>query len=178
MDYRGYGRSGGTPTFRSCLADAVIVATQVRAELDREGSVLPLVVMGRSLGAACVAEIAGRGLACVVGFVIDSGASNIEATVRRRRLDPAGRLTPTDYADFCPRAKLARSQAPLLLLHGELDASIPVAEAVAAYDASGSTSKRLVIIRGLGHNTLSLDPTYWHELRAFLGQVAQGARRG
>ena len=175
MDYRGYGRSDGAPTFRNCLHDAVVVATHVRRSLDEEGSSLPLVVMGRSLGAASAAEIAGRNLDAVWGIVLESGAGDIEATVRRRNLPPTEPLSKLDYDDFDPRAKLARSGAPLLVLHAERDASIPVAEAIAAYEASGAVDKRLAIISDLGHNTLSLDPRYWQELRAFLARVAERA---
>jgi fermentation-respiration switch protein FrsA (DUF1100 family) len=150
------------------------VVAHLHRTLEEPGDGLPLIVMGRSLGAFAAAEIAGRNVAEVAGIVIESGSTDLAATVRRRGLEAAGPPTEADVRDFAALPKLARSRLPLLVLHGEEDRSIPVAEARAAFEASGSASRRLVTIPRLGHNDLALDPAYWDALRRFVAETTRG----
>ncbi len=164
-DYRGYGASDGIPTLRSSLADAHLVLAAARA-----ASTLPLILMGRSLGSACAAELA-RTIPAPAGLILESGFTDLHRLVRRRGLDLDGPLSPAESAAFDSRPKLGASTAPLLILHGALDTLIPPEEAGAAHDAAGTADKRLILIPGRGHNDVSAHPLYWASLRSFIDHV-------
>ena len=166
IDFRGYGRSTGEPSLRTLLADALPAVEAVRSHVSG-----PLVVMGRSLGSACAAQVCGSAPALAAGYVIESGFSDLVAFARRRGVTLEA-AAEEDTAALCPKRKLARSTAPLLLLHGEEDELIDPAEARASHAASASLDKRLVVIPRRGHNDLSLHPSYWEALADFVTRVA------
>ena len=166
MDYRGYGRSTGTPTLRSALADAHRIVAAVRDVAT------PLIVMGRSLGSACAAELYAKPPEGVIGFVIESGFVDLGALVRRRGMKPPANLSPADRTAFDAERKLAKGQLPLLVLHGGDDTMIVPAEAQRAHAAAGTTDKELVVIPDHGHNDVSLSPLYWQALQRFVQRIA------
>lgn len=168
MDYRGYGRSTGTPTLRSALSDATLVLEHVRARVATH-----LVVMGRSLGSACAAELMGRNPEGVVGFVIESGFVDLSALIRRRGLPVPSPLDSPDRATFDPIPKLARGRAPLLVLHGSDDELIDPDEATRAHEAAGALDKQLVLVPDHGHNDISASPIYWDALAAFVARLTR-----
>lgn len=165
VDYRGYGRSTGTPTIRTLLSDANAVLDYVAATFAD-----PLVVMGRSLGSAAawqaIAHAAQRHRVC--GVVIDSGFVSVDAFAQRRGLAPQA-IDADARRALDPMPKLATVTCPVLLLHGERDAAIAITEAVAAFEAL-TCPKQLVRLAGRGHNDLSWHPDYWAKLGAFLHQ--------
>ncbi len=158
MDFRGYGRSAGSPTLRAILADAHAVVAAVR----------PRIVMGRSLGSTCAAELYAASPAGVAGFVLESGLVDLEALLARRGLAVPTALPADDVATFGALGKLARGHLPLLVMHGARDTLIDPAEARAAYEAAGTTTKQLVYIADRGHNDLSLATAYWDALATFV----------
>lgn len=157
-DYRGYGRSTGTSTFRRMLEDAARVLTEVRSWAPRR-----VVVLGRSLGSRAAWELAPA----VDGVVIDSGFTDVDAFVRRRGLDPAA-LPADERALIDPMERIRATAAPVLLLHGEQDQAIAVSEAEVARQACGG---ELVRVAGRGHDDLWADPAYDRALEAFLAGV-------
>jgi pimeloyl-ACP methyl ester carboxylesterase len=163
VDYRGYGLSTGRPTLRRALADALPVLEAVRAEAAGR----PLVVMGRSLGGACAAELCRREHEGVVGYVFESAAADLRGVVRRRGLAPPAALTPDEADTFDPLPKLARCTRPALVLHGEDDSLIAVSEAEQSFEALANCPRTLVRVPGRGHNDLSLHPSYWQALGRF-----------
>jgi len=165
MDYRGYGRSTGTPTLRSALEDAHRVVAEVR-------SAAPVIVMGRSLGSACAADLYGASPEGVIGFIIESGFVDLDALIRRRGLTPPKELRPEDRTAFDPGRKLAKGRAPLLVLHGADDTMIAPDEARRIYAAAGTSQKELVIIADHGHNDVSMSPDYWAAISRFVGVVS------
>jgi fermentation-respiration switch protein FrsA (DUF1100 family) len=153
------------------MSDALRVWDGLAGALDGPDGPLPRVVMGRSLGCACAAEVAGA--RDPAGVVFESGVADLSASLRRRRLDAALPLPEADLADFCPRRRLARSRAPLLVLHGADDEAIPAADARLAYEASGAADRRLVLVPDRGHNDVMLHRTYWNALELFLRTVGE-----
>jgi fermentation-respiration switch protein FrsA (DUF1100 family) len=170
IDYRGYGRSEGQPSLRTLLTDARPAFEGVRAQL----SPLPVIVMGRSLGSACAAELCGTLPEAPAGIIFESGFSDVAGFARRRGL-PASMIAQADIDAISPLKKLAGCHAPLLVLHGELDQLIPSAEGRAAYEASAAKDKRLALVPGRGHNDVSLHEVYWEELTAFVGRTAMSS---
>lgn len=169
VDYRGYGRSTGTPTMRRLLDDAHPVLAHARRLTGGA-----LVVMGRSLGSAAAWEVASdRG---VDGVVLDSGFTDVDAFARRRGVEPSS-LSAEERARLDPIPKIAAVDVPVLLLHGEADAVIAIHEAARALAASPAGVARLVRLAGRGHDDLWRDPAYWPALRDFLGAITGPRRR-
>lgn len=173
VDYRGYGRSTGTPTLRTLITDAhdVLAAVLERVEGD-------LIVMGRSIGSACANELYGSAelgvdvssQERVVGFVLESGFTSIPRMAERRAM-----TAPKDFDPlFDPIPKLRRGSQkgrPLLILHGARDTLVRPDEAVDAHVAAPHA--QLVMIEGRGHNDISVAPEYWRALSAFVRELAR-----
>jgi pimeloyl-ACP methyl ester carboxylesterase len=153
-DFRGYGASTGAPCLRDALADAAAVLA----------AVAPRVVMGRSLGGNCAAELCQTARADVRGYVFESAAMDLVGLVARRGI--AATLTEDDRRTFDPLPKLARCTTPTLFLHGERDTLIHPVEAERGHAAVPGSS--LVWIPDRGHNDLSSSPRYWDALAGFL----------
>jgi pimeloyl-ACP methyl ester carboxylesterase len=170
-DYRGYGASTGVPTLRSALSDAhlLLAATQ---RLDAR----PLVIMGRSLGGACAAELMralrDRADPQVRGFVLESSGSDLAALVLRRGMQ-VREFSADERAVFDPLPKLAACTHPALVLHGANDTLIRFAEA--ELSACTLRAARLVAIPDRGHNDLSCSPLYWSALAEFFARVVASA---
>ncbi len=171
-DFRGYGQSTGEPSLRACLDDAHPVLAAARAEARHPS----LLVMGRSLGSACAAELYKDGANGVAGYVFESAPADIYGTLRRRGVS-VDKLPEDDLATFCPLRKLRRGTAPALVLHGERDTLIPPSEAELTFGALGARAKERVIVPGRGHNDVSDHPRYWEALSGFITRVA-GSPKG
>ena len=76
-DYRGYGQSGGLPSFSSMLADAGKVLSYVEELLETGGYVKDLYVMGRSMGRHSAFELATAYGQRLKGVIIESGRPNL-----------------------------------------------------------------------------------------------------
>ncbi|MEZ4393898.1 MAG: alpha/beta fold hydrolase [Polyangiales bacterium] len=166
VDYRGYGASTGAPTLRACLADALPALDALLAAAPG-----PVVVMGRSLGGGCAAELAKTPRPRVVGYVFESAPGDVLGILRRRgvHLDA---LPEDDAAAFSPLPKLARCETPALVLHGACDTLIPLSEGEASFAALASAQKSLAVVPEAGHNDLSFRPEYWTALANFLASVS------
>jgi hypothetical protein len=152
VDFRGYGRSGGQPRFSSMISDAAACFAPLRAELGARGFAGPLFVMGRSLGTYCALELAAQEAAQLAGLIVESGSGELARLAQFAGLDPreprvAGLLAQHD-------ARLRAIRLPLLVIHGERDELIPLADARALVERLGSERKRLEVIPRAGHNDL------------------------
>lgn len=156
-DYRGYGRSGGDPSYGAMLADAESFFDALAdRETARGRSFRRRFVLGRSIGSAPAIHLAWRFPDRVDALVVDSGFARAPELVRRFRelrdlpggapIAPAGFLDNADKLRACPM--------PTLLLHGAVDPLIPPLAARENLDASNAAWKRLVEIPGAGHNDL------------------------
>lgn len=161
VTYRGYGTSGGTPSLRACLRDA----HRWLEAASKEASGVPLLVMGRSLGGNCAAELCQEQRAGVAGYIFESAPSDLDALVRRRDIEHPYKITEEDRGDFCPLRKMARCQTPTLVLHGAEDRLIHPSEAKATFNALSAQRKWLTFVPDRGHNDLSYSPVYWEALR-------------
>ena len=153
-DYRGYGSSGGTPTFTSMVGDAYSIFEaflDIRRNDHHTGDVL---VMGRSLGSICAIELAFCYQDQMKGLIIESGFASILRLLKYLGF-PAELLGTSDIA-FPNMAKIRSIALPTLILHGEHDSLIPVAEARDLFENAAAKRKRLVIINGADHNDIML----------------------
>jgi len=153
LDYRGYGRSSGVPTLTTMLKDAHLAFDFARRWLTDHGYAGSFIVMGRSLGSASALELAAAHTNEIDGLIIDSGFADTLALLERCGWRPVPGQAVTDTL-FRHAEKIRLYKGPTLIIHGTRDTIIPIADAEALYQASGGTSKRLLRIRGAGHNNL------------------------
>ena len=170
VDFRGYGRSQGSSTYRNCIADAPLAVRAIAAKLQ-DTSAGRLIALGRSLGGACVAEIARTTPPLVDAIVMESAGAEPLALIARRGLRVPPSLSPQDTAMFDPRPKLAACQLPVLVLHGAQDSVILPDEAHANFASLTTPKKQLTLVPARGHNDLFGDPAYWAALRAFVATL-------
>ena len=149
VDYRGYGRSSGTPTVTAMLSDARSVLQQAMDWLAVRGYCQKIIVMGRSLGSASALEIALVHPDKIVGLIVESGFADTVGLVRR-----LGAWLPDQPDPLRQTEKIAGYHGPVLIIHGTDDVIIPVTDAEAQYRACPSTEKKLLRIKGAGHNDL------------------------
>jgi alpha-beta hydrolase superfamily lysophospholipase len=153
MDYRGYGRSEGTPTGSNLLADAVKIY-EARDKIFTGHHLQParVYVMGRSLGSASAIEVAHQAGDQLAGLIVESGFADTFSLVARL----GGPAIGADDAEqgFGNAAKMSEITIPTLIIHGEADFLIPASDGQILYRQSAASDKQLVLIPGAGHNDL------------------------
>jgi hypothetical protein len=148
VDYRGYGRSSGRPTITAMMRDCHCVFEFVKGWLRERGCGGPIVVAGRSLGSAsALALAAAYGHPQIGGLVVESGFARVSPLLQILGIDPAALGFHEDQG-FRNLDKIREFNGPTLVIHGELDHLIPVANAHALFDASGAPGKKLLLIEG------------------------------
>jgi len=175
VDYRGYGRSTGTPSFSQMLRDAEAVMDDVPRLAERVGRQFTRVlVMGRSLGSASAIHIASRRTASVDGLILDSPFADGLALIRRLGGPALSREAIPGFEDNLD--KIHRCALPTLIIHGAEDQIIPIADAEALHAACPSPSRHLFRIRGAGHNDLLIIALqeYCRTLTEFVARVSHG----
>jgi fermentation-respiration switch protein FrsA (DUF1100 family) len=164
FDYRGYGRSEGTPTMEGVLQDA----RAARAFLARRAEVKEreVALMGRSLGGAVAVTLAGEDGAR--GLIVESTFSSLR-DVASQHYPRLAWLVPPGKLDSA--ALIARYKGPLLQSHGDADRTIPYALGVKLFEAAGEP-KQFVKIPGADHN----DPQpaeYYRQLDRFIASLSE-----
>jgi fermentation-respiration switch protein FrsA (DUF1100 family) len=179
VDYRGYGKSSGTPSEQGTYIDADTawhyVATTRGVPSNR------IALLGESLGGGVAAWLACQRrpgalvLASTFTSALDLGAEAYPFL-------PVRLLSRYRYDS---RACLARLQVPVLIAHSPQDEIIPYRHGRALFDAAHAP-KAFLEMRG-GHNEgfLFSDPAWVRALGAFLdrhladpGSAADAARPG
>ena len=158
FDYRGYGKSEGTPTSRGIVADA----EAARAWLAERCGVPEdeIVLIGRSLGGAVALELADE--LPPPKLVLQSTFASLRG-VARHHVGPLASLLGFDF-DSLP--KIARYRGPLLMSHGTADEVIPLFSGRKLFEAANEP-KELFLIDGGTHN-VGGPPEYDDRLRQFL----------
>ncbi len=153
-EYRGYGKSNGIPTSSNTVADAHVIFNYFLDMLNSNGYTGAIFVMGRSLGSQSALELAVNYPAKMKGVILESGfIQNV------RLLKYVGIPLSIPNLDSFEKAALKRISGitmPVLIIHGDLDATIPHIEAENIYGNIGSSEKKLLTIRGSDHNSLMM----------------------
>jgi fermentation-respiration switch protein FrsA (DUF1100 family) len=161
FDYRGYGRSEGSPSEAGLYRDARAARQTLARTL---GVPDPQVVyFGRSLGAAVALELA---LAHPpAGVILESPFLSVPA-MANRTLPGAGFLFASRFDSL---ARIARLQVPLLVLHGDADEVVPHEHGRRLFEAA-SEPKTFYTIPRARHNDTYLvgGAAYWEAWRTFL----------
>jgi alpha-beta hydrolase superfamily lysophospholipase len=153
-DYRGYGQSGGRPSFSNTVSDAPVILNYFRDTLQGSGYGGSLFVMGRSLGSLSSVELAANNSQHITGLIIESGFASAG---RFFRYSPS--VFGSVQLEAFEKANLDKIQSitiPVLIIHGDYDEIVPYEQAVIFYENAGTQDKRLLTISGAGHNDIIL----------------------
>ena len=153
VDYRGYGRSTGSPTVTTMMQDCRKIFAFAKDWLHKEGFVGPLVVMGRSLGSASALELAALYQDQLSGLIVESGFAYVTPLLELIGVNVAA-LDFIEEKGFRQVDKIRQWHKPLLVIHAEFDHVIPYAEGQALYEACPSTQKTLLTVPGANHNNI------------------------
>ena len=166
IDYPGYGRSPGTPSEEANVAAAEAAWGWLRANAGGR----PAVVAGWSLGAGVAAQLAARHSGETAGVILLSAWDRLEEVARRHF---PGWMVSALLAERYDSAAIApQIAAPVLMVHGERDAIIPVTLGRRLFEALPGPDKRWVEVRGAGHNDLLAGREPWEAIAAFLRERA------
>jgi len=160
FDYRGYGRSEGSPNEQGILQDARAARAWLaqRAGVDERD----IVLMGTSLGGGVMVDLAAHDGARAL--VLQNTFTSLPEVARfhfgwlptgmlmRNRLDSA--------------AKIGRFHGPLLQSHGDVDTIVPYTLGKKLFEQANEP-KQFVTLGGFHHNDLH-SPVYFDVLRHFI----------
>ncbi|REK19119.1 MAG: alpha/beta hydrolase [Planctomycetota bacterium] len=145
FDYRGYGRSTGSPSEAGVLADAR-AARQWLAQRTgvAEGDI---VLLGESLGGGVMVDLAARDGAA--GLILENTFTSLPDVAAYHYPWLPVRLLMRTRLDSA--AKIGSYRGPLLQVHGDADTIIPYEIGQRLHEAAGEP-KELVTIEGGDHN--------------------------
>lgn len=145
FDYRGYGKSSGSPSERGIYLDG-LAAYDYLVEKERisPASIIPF---GRSLGAAVALEISLKRKAR--SLIVESAFTSARDVARSTPLFfPVSYLLPAHYNNL---EKIGRVRVPKLIIHGEADEIIPFSMGPKLFEAA-TAPKFFLPLEGAGHN--------------------------
>ncbi len=150
FDYRGYGKSEGTPTRKGVYEDSVAAVEYIKSRTDIDQG--KIILFGQSLGGANALCVAGKNrFDGVVGIAVDSAFSSYKSVAMEHVhwLKPAAfflignKLSPKRHVgDIAP--------TPLLIIHGTADQTVPYEHAKKLF-ARANEPKALWTIEGGRH---------------------------
>jgi len=167
-DYRGYGRSEGSPSEHGVYLDAAAAFDSLVTRGTDPGAI---VCFGESLGGAVSLEVATR-RRC--GAVITVSTFTRLADVARRHYGPLGSLAGDRFDTL---ARLPRVSAPILVAHGDQDEIVPF-ELGERLFAAAPGPKRFFRITGAQHNDALGRPALLDAIAAFAREAVAGRRAG
>jgi fermentation-respiration switch protein FrsA (DUF1100 family) len=163
FDYRGYGRSEGSPSEAGLLADARAARKWLAqrtglAEKD-------IVLAGRSIGGAVVVDLAADGAR---GLILERTFTSVpDAAAKLYPWLPVKLLMRNRYEAI---SKIGQYQGPLLMSHGDADTIVSIDLGRRLFDAANEP-KQWFVVPGGGHN----DPQpedYYKVVAKFLERLA------
>lgn len=147
FDYRGFGRSSGSATWRGVISDGVTAAKfhdKIRPKH------IPSVLYGFSLGGAVAAQVIRRHP--FDALILQSTFTSLPDITRV--LFPRLPLHLLSGNLFDTVSVMKRLQVPLLVIHGTADETCPCSMGHKILDACGSEQKTIVTIEGGLHKDL------------------------
>jgi len=162
LDYRGYGKSEGTPSEQGLYADAA--AAWEYLTLKRGIPARRIIVMGKSLGGGVASQLAGqRGPGALI--LQSTFTSTADMGARLYPFLPVRLLTRHRYETL---KRMPKIECPVLVAHSPRDEMIPYAFGRAIFDAAREP-KRFLEMRG-SHNEgfLEMGKPYPDGIDAFL----------
>ncbi|MDA8015872.1 MAG: alpha/beta hydrolase [Thermoanaerobaculia bacterium] len=156
FDYRGYGKSEGSPSEQGVFADARAAVDYAAAR--RDSGLRSVLLFGHSLGGAIAIDAALH--RPVGGLVVQSSFTQLADMARHRHPDlPMHWICRNEFRSI---EKVPRLQMPKLFIHGGSDRTVPHEHGRALFEAAAKPKDFLSIAKA-DHNDVHL----WGSLRYF-----------
>lgn len=167
VSYRGYAKSEGSPSEAGIYRDgkaAFDYVTKVMGFLPSR-----IFIFGRSIGSTVATDLAQD--KDIAGLILVSPLSSARDLAAAMVLEFATILFVEAFEND---KKIKRLKAPLLVIHGNRDGTVPIGMGRIVFDAAIS-QKTFHEIEGAGHNDLSsrFADRYWTAISVFLKQSSK-----
>ena len=165
-EYRGYGRSQGSPSEKAIVEDfsRFFDLLAARPEVDPAR----IVFHGRSLGGGVLARLAVR--RAPAALILQSSFTSVTRLARGYLVPAALVRDPYDSLEA-----LKSIRCPVLIVHGSRDRTIPASEARELHRAAPGS--RLVLLDRDHDDWPSDDAALWTEIDALLRETGLAATR-
>ena len=166
MNYRGYGRSTGSPSQSSLFSDALFIFDHISDTYSIPST--NIILMGRSLGSAVATYVAKqRHIKAVI--LITPFDSLVNIAKEHYPFFPVKLLLkhPFDSVQIAPEIT-----TPMIAIIADQDRIISNEQSVNLVEHWGMKS-HYVIIKDADHNSISNYPEYWNTIRLFLSNMAK-----
>jgi fermentation-respiration switch protein FrsA (DUF1100 family) len=153
VDYRGYGRSTGTPSVSNMISDCHVVFEFTEKWLAGGGYNGAFVVMGRSLGSTPALELAHEYKDRLDGLIVESGFAHIVPLLALLGINTSTMDLSVDESAG-NLSRVCSWDKPALIIHAERDHIIPISEGRALYESCPSPNKTFLMIPSANHNDI------------------------
>ena len=162
VEFRGYGRSAGSPSQAAIVEDFAKAFDLIanRPDVDRRR----IVYHGRSIGGGVVTALASTPRREPAALVLESPFLSVKRMANRMGFPSFLVLDPFDNEAVIPKL-----ECPVLIMHGKRDSIIPFADG----EALGKLAKRGTFVAyDCDHNDLPPDENdYWRRIEGVLREA-------
>jgi len=166
FDYRGFGKSSGSPTEQGTYEDARAAHRYLVRQRGLDAR--KIVLLGESLGAAVALDLALE--VGAAGLVLEAPFTSI-----RNMAKEVYPFVPTSWlrTHYDNLGKIPRLEIPLLVVHGTADPTVPLEQGSRLFDAAPEP-KVFFEVEGAGHtDAYAVAPDrYWSTWREFLSSLS------
>jgi len=151
FDYRGYGKSSGTPSEQGTYTDAMTAWNH----LTKERKIAPeaIIIYGRSLGGAVACQLATQ--VNPRGLAVESAFASINAMAKKMfPLLPVALFSKFSYDNV---ENIKKIKCPLLMSHSRTDRTCPYSQGKAVFQVANEP-KQFIELTG-NHNDLAFNTT-------------------
>ena len=155
VDYRGYGKSNGTPGIATMFKDAHCVLNHFSDWMHQHQRKGPLWIMGRSLGSASAIVLGASNPDTINGLIIESVFAHTLPLLQRLGINTNSlNIEESDF--FSNAEKISGYTGPTLIIHGQYDQIIPLQHGHDLFNRSPAVNKKMHVVNGADHNTLMM----------------------
>lgn len=170
FDYRGYGKSDGTPVEEGVYADA----TGAYDYLVKQRKIDPkrIYLFGHSLGGAIAIDLASRKSSA--GLIVESSFTSAPAVAAG--IVPVYPFGWFIHSRFVSVGKIPNIHVPILIIHGDNDALIPIRHGKELY-AAAHEPKQFYQVPGGAHGNLEMTggAVYYNTIMSFITEHGTSA---
>ena len=164
FDYRGYGKSDGSPFEQGVLEDAEAALGLLCERTNRQPK--DVIIVGSSIGGGPAVYLAAKH-GCKVLILRRTFNSLATAAQGKYPWLPVRYVMRNQYPSI---DRIKSYQGPLFQSHGEADDLIPIELGQELFDAAPTTNKKFYPVPGMGHLD-ALPGEYWVEMAEFVNAV-------
>ncbi|XP_064652237.1 protein ABHD13-like [Lineus longissimus] len=173
VEYRGYGKSGGTPCEQGLYLDAAAAMDYLLTRTDI--NLNKILVFGRSLGGAVATNLAAHPVYShnICALILENTFTSLPDIGRTLfNFQVVNSLPDWCFKNQYPSMELVKQiKTPTLFISGQADALIPPPMMESLHAASNSIFKKIVRFEGGTHNETWRSAGYYDAFKKFLAEV-------